>query len=153
MSPPPSYQRIQRHPGTKRRNCTKSPDRPHLGNHSLGVLSYRKLDQVKGESQRFLVVELRDKGPKGDFLGFVEINLNNIADIIQREEWFELQKKKKKDKVTGEILLRTCIRPEVRQSRYAPLENLVFTFPSTEKSRRNDCDARRKLPHHSFIYL
>ena len=68
---------------------------------------------MKGESQRYLVVEIRDKGPKGDLLGFVEINLNNIADLIQREEWFDLQKKKKKDKVTGEILIRTRIRPEV----------------------------------------
>uniref|UniRef100_A0A7S4IT96 C2 domain-containing protein n=1 Tax=Vannella robusta TaxID=1487602 RepID=A0A7S4IT96_9EUKA len=72
-----------------------------------------KLDQVKGESQRYLVLEIRDKGPKGEFLGFIELNLNNIADLVQREEWFTLQKRKKKDKVSGEILLRTRIRPEV----------------------------------------
>merc|ERR1712137_516363 len=90
-----------------------------------------KLDQVKGESQRYLVVEIRDKGPKGDLLGFVEINLNNIADLIQREEWFDLQKKKKKDKVTGEILIRTRIRPERKVEETIVMRGESFpTIPS-----------------------
>ena len=74
------------------------------------------MDQVKGDSQRFLVVEVRDKSPKGESLGFIELNLNNIADLVQREEWFTLQRRKKKDKVSGEILLRTKIRPEVNST-------------------------------------
>lgn len=78
------------------------------------IIFFRLLDQVKGESQRYLVLEVRDKGPKGEFLGYFELNLNNIADLVQREEWFTLQKRKKKDKVSGEVLLRTRIRPEVR---------------------------------------
>jgi Leucine-rich repeat (LRR) protein len=76
-------------------------------------------------------VEVHDKSPKGDFLGFVEINLNNIADLVQREEWFELQKRKKKDKVTGEILLRTKIRPERKVEETIILRGESFpTIPS-----------------------
>merc|ERR1711862_359561 len=30
------------------------------------------LDQVKGDSLRFLVLEIRDKSPKGEFLGYIE---------------------------------------------------------------------------------
>lgn len=71
---------------------------------------------MKGDSQRWLVVEVRDKQPKGDFLGYVEINLNNIADLVQREEWFELKRRKPKDKISGSILLRTRIVPEVANS-------------------------------------
>merc|ERR1712100_31410 len=89
------------------------------------------LDQVKGDSLRFLVLEIRDKSPKGEFLGYIEVNLNNIADLVQREEWFTLQKRKKKDKVTGEILLRTKIRPERTVEKAVAIRGENFpTIPS-----------------------
>ena len=60
-----------------------------------------------------LIMELHDQENKGEFIGFLEISLNNLGDTIQREEWFPLMKRKKKDRVNGEILLRTRITPEV----------------------------------------
>ena len=68
---------------------------------------------MKGESKRWLVLEIRDKIPKGDCLGYVELNLNNYADMVIREEWLSLRARNKKDKVTGEILIKTRIIPEV----------------------------------------
>jgi hypothetical protein len=54
------------------------------------------LETIKGESKTFLVVELHDKSAKGDCLGYFEINLANIADLIEREEWFTFKPRKKK---------------------------------------------------------
>jgi len=71
-----------------------------------------KLERIDADISRYLVIEVHDSSPKGAFLGYIELNLNNIADTVHREEWFTLEKRQKKDKVTGEILLRTRIRPE-----------------------------------------
>ena len=58
--------------------------------------THRKVDSISAEVKSILLVEIWDKGPKGEFLGCFEIVINNIADNIQREEWFTLQRKKKK---------------------------------------------------------
>lgn len=69
---------------------------------------------MKGESKRWLLIEIHDRLPKGDCLGCIELNLNNYADMVMRDEWVTLQSRKgKKDKVTGEIRLRTRVVPEV----------------------------------------
>ena len=120
----------------------------------------RHLDQVKGDSLRFLVLEIRDKSPKGEFLGYIEVNLNNIADLVQREEWFTLQKRKKKDKVTGEILLRTKIRPEVcynlffiiiiKISCICIFIDILFIL---ENCRKSSCYSWRKFSNYTIFYL
>lgn len=67
------------------------------------------------------MVELRDKNAKGHCLGFFEINLNNIADLVKREDWYTLEKRSKKDKVAGKVLLSVLVRPEVRGVRSSPV--------------------------------
>ena len=59
------------------------------------------------------MVEVRDKNAKGHCLGYIEVNLNNIADLVERQEWYTLEKRSKKDKVSGKILLTLVVRPEV----------------------------------------
>lgn len=90
-----------------------------IWNESLDM----KIDSISAEVKSILLVELRDKTPKGDFLGCFEIVLNNMADNIQREEWFTLQRKKKKDKVSGQLLIRTQIRPEKKVEEAIILKN------------------------------
>eukprot|EP01095_Lingulamoeba_sp_RSL-Kostka_P010709 TRINITY_DN390_c0_g1_i2.p1 TRINITY_DN390_c0_g1~~TRINITY_DN390_c0_g1_i2.p1 ORF type:complete len:592 (-),score=264.11 TRINITY_DN390_c0_g1_i2:85-1839(-) len=83
------------------------------------------------DTQQFLVIEVKDKNKKGSDLGYCEINLNNISDLVEREEWQTLNKRKKKDRVSGSILVKTLIRPEKKIEEAIVIKNENFpTIPS-----------------------
>eukprot|EP01094_Clydonella_sp_ATCC50884_P000530 TRINITY_DN10408_c0_g1_i1.p1 TRINITY_DN10408_c0_g1~~TRINITY_DN10408_c0_g1_i1.p1 ORF type:complete len:410 (+),score=137.89 TRINITY_DN10408_c0_g1_i1:89-1318(+) len=89
-------------------SCAASNENPEWGD-TLEI----PVPSLNGTESK-LLMELHDQENKGEFIGFVEVPLNNLGDTVQREEWFPLQRRKKKDRVNGEIMLRTRIMPEKR---------------------------------------